>query len=276
MSTSTQPRSVKILQEGPGILQQGPGNSRGGQVIHFAKFTNQSPIYDTVADSIHVNKESPGYSEVIPCGQLESGYCSLSPFKSQRSPSKCAPKQPSLNRRRSKSMEDIYSISAKFNHVDVSRKPVVRREEVDVAVSYAPPIPDRNYSPVKLLSPKHSFNTRSSVSIKTPASSTTSASPSTVKADLFQRLVGIQEISPKKRRSQEGDENVRDSASPVKKTKPESHETSDLFADKDSFASISDPKLVESTPYESHHEKQVQTHGKTVTICANEMIVKTF
>ncbi|KAH9520241.1 hypothetical protein Btru_060347 [Bulinus truncatus] len=29
--TMGQPRSVKILQHGPGILQQGPGNSRGGR-----------------------------------------------------------------------------------------------------------------------------------------------------------------------------------------------------------------------------------------------------
>uniref|UniRef100_A0A2C9KSR5 Uncharacterized protein n=1 Tax=Biomphalaria glabrata TaxID=6526 RepID=A0A2C9KSR5_BIOGL len=213
-------------------------------VTGWNKFTNQSPIYDTVADNLQAN-----FSEMEPFSQLYSDYSSLSPQKGERSPQKWVAKQPSLNRRRSKSMEDIYSISSKFNSSGGNRRPVNRLNEIETVASQPPPIPDRNYSPVKLLSSSLSFMSQRTESFKSPSSDTVAIStPGTVKADLFHRLVGIQEISPKKRQSEEGVEHSVDSTSPVKKSKPESQlDNKDNSSDL-SFASTVINGSFDSTP----------------------------
>ncbi|XP_059162249.1 uncharacterized protein LOC131945228 [Physella acuta] len=125
-------------------------------VAGWNKLTEQSPVYETVLDAVPTTSISPIYSEITGEVFQESDYCTLSKYQNWKTSDIKQPvvKKSTFNRRRSKSMEDIYTMPVKYEREKT--KPVLFEEKPDIA--FPPPVPEKRFSPKKLfttvLSPK--------------------------------------------------------------------------------------------------------------------------
>ncbi|RUS85065.1 hypothetical protein EGW08_007159, partial [Elysia chlorotica] len=236
-----------LLQPSEGQHQDFSNVDREPLVHGWNLASNQSPVYACIKDAIPYSSGSPKYAEIDENGlpriipkssemkfadeessakprkifssrQLNGDYCSLSTLSENRTsafPTKrtVVTKKPSLNRRRSKSMEDIYAVPSRgetlFND---GRGLACFDEEFSSEGGFdPPPIPDRNFSPQSLF---HSFlslkNKRTTPHTPAVTKSPVPASPSSLKH------------SPQKRRSHEGFE-AGLKKSPPKKVKAQAH-----------------------------------------------------
>ncbi|GFO19180.1 hypothetical protein PoB_004568500 [Plakobranchus ocellatus] len=152
---------------------------------------------------------------------LDNDYCSLSSTTQEELTTSTAAKKstvrakPSLNRRRSKSMEDIYAVPLRSGSIFGRRKQAVNEEESSTEQSAVPPpVPEKNFSPQSLFQTFLGFKNRKAVSQK--AGQDLSLEVSTMTASVKQAAEDA--CSPQKRRSQESVE-ASLKTSPTKKVK---------------------------------------------------------
>ena len=119
-----------------------------------------SPEYSDVRDAIPFSKGSPKYAEITDgvCREISNispDYMTLSTF--QKPDLKGLPKT-RLNRRRSKSLEDIYAVPLKLPPND-NRPRMIREESFSsMGGGPPPPIPERQFSPKEISMPELSFD----------------------------------------------------------------------------------------------------------------------
>ena len=208
--------------------------------------SNQSPVYASIKDAIPYSSGSPKYAEIdesgvpkiiprssemkiadeensakskinFPSWHLENDYCSLlTPSESQTSTFstkiKAVTKKPSLNRRRSKSMEDIYAVPSRAESLFERRMFACFDEEsLSERSCDPPPVPDRNFSPQSLF--------QSFISLRSKRTAPVGLSGVMNRSPVSPSLMSVKE-SPQKRHSQEGSE-VGIKKSPTKKVRAE-------------------------------------------------------
>ncbi|XP_005093379.1 microtubule-associated protein futsch [Aplysia californica] len=130
--------------------------------------SSESPVYSCVKDAIPYSTGSPKYAEITDdlCrdrteDDVFCDYTTLSPFKRMEKlsflsePTKNHP----LNRRRSKSLEDIYAVPSKLSSFG-DRQAIP--EENSPVWEKTPPVPEKKYSPRELLSSFLSMRNRMS------------------------------------------------------------------------------------------------------------------
>ncbi|BFZ09933.1 hypothetical protein BsWGS_12972 [Bradybaena similaris] len=203
------------------------------QMSSLTKSPGPSPVYSTTIDAIPYNTGSPKYAEIDEsvCNtpqKLSSGYCSISPLQNWKSlqadTKQSVSKKQSLSRRRSKSMEDIYSLPFKAVHMvkvaDFTGKDYGELLEM-------PPIPERKYSPVAL--PTVCFDQTNNKTLHNNFDDyrcVTSSSKETL-SPVSNPLEG----NTHKRQSQEGVESAHCTASSLKKLKATLSSNLDVCAD---------------------------------------------
>ncbi|GFR84370.1 hypothetical protein ElyMa_000670300 [Elysia marginata] len=235
-----------LQQSSQGELQDVSLTDRDHLVAGWNLATEQSPVYACIKDAIPYSSGSPKYAEIDESGvpqmistrseniteglkarrilssqQLDGDYCSLSPENQANvySPKKKAvAKKPSLNRRRSKSMEDIYSVP--FRAVPLSERKLafLSEESSTEDAREPPPIPERNFSPQSLFQSFLSLRTKTT----TPKKLFNPSEPVETERSLAP-AISRDRVSPQKRRSQENHE-VSVKISPPKRGRTEAQD----------------------------------------------------
>ena len=212
--------------------------------------SKQSPVYASIKDAIPYSSGSPKYAEIdesgiprvipssgdkkttdlrnssegintkriVPIKQLDNDYCSLSPPSMKQvsissSKKSTVGKKSSLNRRRSKSMEDIYAMPIRSEPLFERRLVKCEEESSTEGELEPPPVPERNFSPQSLFESFLGIRTKKITPQKSAGpSGTVGRSPILASAK--------KKESPQKRRSQENAE-ASGKTSPPKKIKAE-------------------------------------------------------